>query len=245
MDKDYVQQYAKLEREHWWFLVRKKILLQFLEKNLPASSSLSILNVGAAAGASSQWLSSLGKVVSVENDPAFLRQLRQQRFEVTDASVTSLPFAANSFDLVCAFDVIEHVENDELALQELTRVCKTGGHICVAVPAMPGLWSQHDTVNGHYRRYTLESLGGRVSKINGLTLIDSRYFNSLLYFPIWATRRFGAIFRKKNSVSDFEFFRTPSWVSRLLQWIFGLEHGIFRNKRFSRGVSLAALFKKI
>ena len=246
MDSTYVQQYAKLEREHWWFIVRQKILLQFLRKNLPAStSSLTILNIGAAGGASSEWLKTLGTVVSVENDPAFLGQLQRNGITVTAASVTDLPFAPGSFDLVCAFDVVEHVEDELRALGEMKRVCRKGGHICLSVPAMPGLWSQHDVVNGHFRRYTRGSLIASVASMGGLTLIDSRYFNSLLFVPIWMARKVSGLFRKKHTGSDFSYFKTANWANKLLGAIFGLEHGVFRNTSFSRGVSLAAIFKKI
>lgn len=246
MDNSYVQQYAQLERGHWWFIVRQKILLQFLRKNLPASrSSLTILNIGAAGGASSEWLAALGNVVSVEHDPAFLEQLRSNGITVTAASVTDLPFAPGSFDLVCAFDVIEHVADELRAIEEMKRVCKNGGYICLAVPAMPGLWSQHDVVNGHFRRYTRGSLIASVAPVGGLTLIDTRYFNSLLFVPIWMARKVSGFFRKKHTVSDFSYFKTPSWANKFLGTIFGLEYGVFRNSRFSRGVSLAALFKKM
>ena len=124
MDKLYVQQYGQLENEHWWFIVRHKILLQTLQKYIPHTNlqTLKILNVGAAAGGSSRWLSAFGEVTSLENDPLFLNYLQDQKIVVINASVTNIPLDDNSFDLVCAFDVIEHVEDDKKAISELIRV---------------------------------------------------------------------------------------------------------------------------
>ena len=91
MNKEYVQQYAKLETTHWWFVVRQKIILQFLKK-YTGEKPVSILNIGAAGGASTQWLSSLGNVVSVETDPFFIDHLKEQHINVIDSSVTAMPF---------------------------------------------------------------------------------------------------------------------------------------------------------
>jgi ubiquinone/menaquinone biosynthesis C-methylase UbiE len=69
-----------------------------------------------------------------------------------------LPFKDEEFDLICAFDVIEHVEDDLLGIREMKRVCKNEGLMVLTVPAYMFLWSHHDEVNQHYRRYTLKNL---------------------------------------------------------------------------------------
>ena len=248
MTKEYVQQYARLERTHWWFLIRQKIILQFLKEHLPlkAGENLSILNIGAAAGASSEWLSVFGKVVSVETEPLFIAFLKKTNVAVTEASVTNLPFADNSFDLVCAFDVIEHVGNDEQALKEMTRVCKNDAVLCLTVPACKSLWSRHDLVNGHFRRYNKQGWKTLSSNITHLTAIDTRYFNSILFIPIWAARKLSNIVRRNDDLqqSDFTYFKIPGIVNLLLKKIFSLELFFMKWFRFPFGVSLIAFLKK-
>src|SRR5579871_1591879 len=93
MDKKYIEAFGKLETTHWWFLIRQKIILQTLHKYIPAGrKNLKILNVGAATGASSRWLSTFGEVTSVEYDDLFLEYLHEQGFPVIKASITALPF---------------------------------------------------------------------------------------------------------------------------------------------------------
>jgi SAM-dependent methyltransferase len=240
MNREYVQQYAALERKHWWFVVRQKVILQFLKKYIN-DQPISVLNIGAAAGASSQWLSSLGNVVSVETEPLFIQHLN-----VINSSVTDMPFADNSFDLVCAFDVIEHVDDDVVAMKEMERVCKAGGMICVTVPALKMLWSDHDIANEHFRRYTKKSLSSLGKIFSGLKKEEIQYFNSLLFLPILAARKISNSFSKNKSrlQSDFTRYKTPGLFNKLLQIIFSLELPLLRSIHFPVGVSLIAAWKK-
>ncbi|HSN61251.1 MAG TPA: class I SAM-dependent methyltransferase [Ferruginibacter sp.] len=245
MNKEYVQQYVRLEKEHWWFVVRQKIILQFLKK-YTKPQPIKILNIGAAGGASSEWLSTLGEVVSVETDPAFLNHLISENIPVVNASVVSMPFDNNYFDLVCAFDVIEHVEDDVAAIKEIERVCKAGGLICITVPAFNMLWSSHDVVNGHYRRYTIQSLLALTEKVSTLENKNLQYFNSLLFIPVLIARKISNGFtnNKKTAQSDFGLLKKAGVVNKIFKSIFSLEIPLLRVVRFPFGVSLVGIWKK-
>src|SRR5690606_21035392 len=121
--------------------------------------------------------------------------------EVIEASVTDLPFEPHSFDLVCAFDVIEHVENDSLAMQEMYRVCKPGGHVAITVPADMALWSEHDVINHHFRRYTKAELL-KVSDAAGFTVSFISCFNSFLYPFIRLARSLKKKVKKEKQVTS-------------------------------------------
>ncbi len=245
MNKEFVQQYVQLENAHWWFVVRQKIILYFLHKHIKGCS-LTILNIGAAGGASSKWLEEFGAVTSVENESVFIDHLRSKGMNVTDASVLSMPFADNSFDLVCAFDVIEHVEDDASALREIQRVCKVQGIVCITVPAFQSLWSNHDMVNRHFRRYSKKELHKRIEAVNNFSIKESTYFNSLLFLPIFVARKVGAVFSSgtKDGKSDFELYKTASWVNVVLKCIFSFELFLLREVSFPVGVSLICILKK-
>ncbi len=248
MTEDYVKKYGSLERQHWWFLVRKKIILKYIRQNLAGAepSRLAILNVGAAGGASSEWLASLGTVISLETDPLFLSYLRDRKIDVVEGSLNQLPFPDNFFDLVCALDVLEHVENDQKGMVELNRVCKPGGLICITVPALEMLWSYHDELNGHYRRYSSSSLRTLLEQFPQQKILQLRFFNALLFLPVLASRKISNLFshQKKSGQSDFTFYKTGPVVSKLLEKIFGLELGLMHFLKFPAGISLLAIVKK-
>ncbi|MEP7108433.1 MAG: class I SAM-dependent methyltransferase [Ferruginibacter sp.] len=247
MDKMYVQQYDQLENNHWWFIIRQKIILQTLRKFTPPlhPGGLKILNVGAAAGASSKWLASLGDVVSLENDPLFLDCLINRNLKAINASITDIPLDDDSVDLVCAFDVIEHVENDQQAVEELVRVCKPGGNICITVPAFQTLWGNHDVVNGHKRRYTRKHLQNLIDGQRA-TIQYSSYFNTILFIPVLLFRKIQPLFKnnRQQHNSDFNYFKTNIILNNVLKVVFGIELYLLRSVKFPFGVSLMMLIQK-
>lgn len=244
MNKEYVQQYVQLEKEHWWFVARKKIISRVIDKYIKTNTN-QVLNVGAAGGASTEWLARYGEVTSVENDPYFLQHLQAHHTSVVDASILSLPFNDNSFDLVCVLDVLEHVENDRAAMLELQRVCKPSGFIIITVPAYQWLWSSHDVVNNHKRRYNEASLRTLVNDGDSLVWKDTSYFNFLLLPPIALARKISNIFyNKKHQKSDFETFKMKGFLNRILKKIFLAEISLAKWMRLPWGVSLIGVLQK-
>ncbi|HMP94273.1 MAG TPA: class I SAM-dependent methyltransferase, partial [Phnomibacter sp.] len=143
MERHYYRQYAQLERQHWWFTIRARLLRQILTQHLPAGIPPRILNVGCATGGSTLWLQQLGPVDSLEYDEECCRFCAEEvGIEVIQGSVLELPYESNQYDVVCAFDVIEHVDDHALAVTQLQRVCKPGGLVLISVPALMSLWSR-------------------------------------------------------------------------------------------------------
>lgn len=237
MQRDYYIQYYHLERENWWFLVRLSIIRQAIKKYVYLGKPLKILNIGVATGASSDMLTLFGEVVSSEYDEETCKFLKENlKIEVIQASVTDLPFEDNSFDLVCAFDVIEHVEDDIRAYAEMKRVCKLSGHIAITVPAFKMMWSGHDVVNHHFRRYTKKEILQLLTQ-NQLKVTYSSYFNTILFLPVLLFRTINnGINKNKIPKSDFH-KRTPSIVNQILKTIFSLELYLLQFIRFPFGVS--------
>jgi len=246
MKADYYKEYYKLEREHWWFKGRNHIIHSLL-KNQVSSVPLKILNVGVATGHTSEILSSLGEVVSVEPNEECCEFLKSKlNLKVINASATDLPFENNRFDLVCAFDVIEHIDDDSSAVNELKRVCKSNGRVFVTVPAFMFLWSMHDEVNQHFRRYNMKELAALF--INEGQISFSSYFNFILFIPIALVRTLGKLFSfqhyRSGSGSDFSLFHA-NFLNSLFFRLFSLESFILKSKiKFPYGVSLLLCWKK-
>jgi SAM-dependent methyltransferase len=250
MDKLYYKEYYKLEREHWWFKARLGILellthqLRYKIKNSPK-----ILNAGAATGATSIMLKKYGDVLSLEYDEdcaTFLSEILDEK--VLNNSLTNLPIDQESLDLVCAFDVIEHIEEHEEAIKEVNRVLKCDGYIFLTVPAFNFLWSKHDEINHHFRRYKLKDLK-KILKENGFIVEYSSYFNFFLFFPIFIIRLFSKVLptkkRADSTGSDFEKF-SSTVINKLLYKIFLSESALLKRKmNLPFGVSAIIIGKKI
>lgn len=249
MDKNYYKEYYHLERKHWWFRARGEILLSHLRRVTEERQNIRILNIGAATGRSSELLMQIGDVTSVEFDKdcyEFSRDIVQ--IPIVQGSILELDFADNTFDLVCAFDVIEHVEDDALAVSEMRRVCKKGGIMCVTVPAFMFLWSEHDVVNHHFRRYTSSLLRGLFEGHD--EPIFHSFFNFWLFFPIALFRLLAKILplKKKNATeetaSDFGVGK-GGFLNTLFYHIFKSENAFLKHFiRLPVGVSILSTWRK-
>lgn len=244
MDRKYYEEYYQLERKHWWFQVRGHLLMDIVRKQSKGAKNLKILNIGAATGLTSQLLQEFGEVTSVEYDQECSDFTREKiGINIQQGTILDLAFADQSFDLVCAFDVIEHVEDDHLAVREMKRVCKTGGIVFVAVPAFMWLWSHHDVVCHHYRRYTMKSLLAVFNKQNIGQIVYKTYFNSALFLPIAAFRLLSRLIPqawiRSGAGTDNTLISTESATSKLLYAIFNAEKNLMKNgMKFPFGVSV-------
>lgn len=248
MNRNYYKEYYWLERNHWWFKVREKIIFDRILFFSNGSRDLKILNIGAATGRSSEVLNYFGHVTSLEYDKECCEFVRNKlNLDVINGSVTELPFETESFDLVCAFDVIEHVDEDFLAIKEMKRVCVKNGLLYLTVPAFMSLWSEHDIINKHYRRFRRSTLKNLFIH-NNLTECYTSYFNFFLFIPIFFFRRITKIIPnswiRKGSGSDFELKNQNRLMNSILAKIFRLEIRILRITKFPFGVSLITLWRK-
>ena len=254
MQQDYYKEYYDLERQHWWFVARERIISNYIKKLINDKNlnkrDLKILNVGCGTGRSSQYLSKFGHVVSIEYDK-FCCEFASEKtgLEIINGSITELPFKDNTFDLVCAFDVIEHVEDDQLAVNEMNRVTKEKGVVFITVPAFMSLWGHHDVVNHHFRRYRLEQLEYLFNKVNNGEKIFSSYFNFFLFLPIYIFRNISNLLKlgedRSGSGSDFEGFR-PGILNSFFKSIMLFESNfINKNIKLPFGISILYTWKKI
>ena len=245
MDHKFYQEYYKLEREGWWFKARLSILESYCKKiiNHP---EMRILNVGAATGATSEMLSKFGEVTSLEYDEFCCKFLKEKTgIEAVNASLTDLPFEDDSYDIICAFDVIEHIEEDSKAIEEIYRVLRPKGKYFLTVPAFQSLWSNHDVINHHFRRYRKNQINKLIVN-KKLKIDDSTYFNFWLFIPISIVRFIlNNISRKKDSDStgsDNEIMQSSKIVNEILYRIFYSEKFLLKlNIKFPFGVSILTI----
>lgn len=126
----------------------------------------------------------------VDLSPPAVARLVEQGGRAQRGDATSLPFADASFDLVCAFDVVEHVADDVAVFRELSRVTRAGGTLVFSVPLHPSGWTEFDAMVGHFRRYEPALLRSRIAE-HGFAVERSAVFGMqptntrLLRFGMW------------------------------------------------------------
>lgn len=173
---------------HWWFVARRKILRAALAR-LALPRDARVLEVGCGPGGNLEMLQAFGAVSAMEMDRSACQVASDRSgIEVVQGSLPdALPFEAQSFDLIAALDVIEHVEQDRESVAALARLLKPGGAMIVTVPAYAWLWSEHDEEHHHKRRYVRAEVA-KLMRAAQLDVIKCGYFNTLL-FPLVALIR--------------------------------------------------------
>jgi SAM-dependent methyltransferase len=243
MDRDYERQTHQAEDRHWWYRGRRTVLdgvIAGLDLPTPAR----VLDAGCGSGRNMLELSRLGSVTGVELSETSVALARQRDAgEVISGSVLDMPFADDSFDLAVSLDVIEHLEDDLAALRELRRTVAPGGALLVTVPAYQWLWSGHDEINHHHRRYTRRTLQ-RVAEQAGWTQVRTTYFNSLLLPIAIVLRVLDRVNRAKTTETSLDLWIPPAPVNWLLERPLALEAALVgRGGRIPAGLSLLAVFR--
>jgi SAM-dependent methyltransferase len=242
MDRDYELQTHRAEDGHWWYRGRRRVLERVLDgMGLPAE--VRILDAGCGSGRNMVELARRGAVSGIEVSDTSVRVARERGVgEVISGSVLEMPFASDSFELAVCLDVIEHLRDDVAALRELRRVVAPGGSLLVTVPAYQWLWSGHDEINHHFRRYTRRSLR-RAAEQAGWQQVRSTNFNSLL-LPVAALLRILERFSRKTTESSLDLWVPPRPLNWLLERPLLLEaSAIGHGGRIPAGLSLLAVFR--
>jgi SAM-dependent methyltransferase len=194
-----IRKLAALEDRHWWYYERRVLLARALRKlGTPGAA----LDIGAAGGGNTRVLRAHGwQPVALEYGEEGASVAHERGLPVIRADARHLPVPAERLDLVTAFDVLEHIEEDHEAAAEIRRVLRPGGTVLIAVPADMKLWSAHDEAVGHVRRYDRAGLLEVVEKA-GL-VVDELWSWNVLLRPVAAWRR------RKSTGSDLDDIATP------------------------------------
>jgi SAM-dependent methyltransferase len=243
--REYYAEYRQVEDVHWWFVGRRRILLQVLDRYTgTGNAGRRILDVGCGTGTMLTHLARYGKAQGIDVDEEAIGYCRERGLaDVRLGAAEHLPFDDGSFDLVTALDVVEHLDDDVAALREIWRVLRPGGQILMTVPAHRFMWGDQDEVNLHKRRYVAAEVRDRL-KAAGFEVDRVSYINAFLFPPIAAIRLLRRLqhrlLRRTKQKSDFR-YPAPRPLNFLLALIFGAEAPIVRRVDIPVGVSILAL----
>ena len=174
------------ELYHWWYVSRTNLLLSLIK--LTKISSPRILDVGFGTGGNLLALAKLGKAFGIDiSDKAVEFSMKRGINHICQSSAEKIPFKDKTFDIIACFDVLEHISEPVEMLLELRRVLKDEGKLIIMVPAFKALWSQHDEVLCHFRRYEKKSLFNDFSKAR-LMVDKASYFFFASFFIVAPAR---------------------------------------------------------
>lgn len=233
---------ARTESTHWWFRARREILSRIIA-TLALPPSPRILEAGSGTGGNLMMLSSHGDVSAVEMDENACRIAAQKtgnRFTILQGRFPDdIPLDAKKFDLICMFDVLEHIDDDVETLAALRSLLAAGGRMLITVPAYKWLWGSHDAFLHHKRRYTRRGLL-KVFREAGLQVDRVSYFNLLLLPLAMVVRLKDRVFSEgRPSGAGIP----PSMVNRWLYSMFRSERHWLAHLDLPAGLSLLAVVR--
>jgi len=244
MKKEFEKLYHNLEKEHFWFKARRSYILQIASK-LP--KDISILDIGCSSGVLLNELKNSGfhekNLYGVDISQSAIKNCIESGVKnafVMDGQEVVLN---KKIDVIIASDCLEHIREDAKALENWYGLLKDNGLLVVFVPAFKMLWSEHDEVNMHFRRYTRRELREKLLKA-GFSVARASYWNFFLFLPVLLVRMSSRIFNKKRKRENTGDLQSVGRANGMLYTMLLAENVILNYLNFPFGVSVFCLGKK-
>lgn len=234
----------EVEETHWWYLGRRRIIRSLIEK---ISSALNkpnprILDVGCGTGANLKMLAAYGRAEGVDISQQAIDFCHERGLDTVKlGAIEHLPYENNSFEIVTALDVIEHLDDDVGGLREIRRVLRPDGRVLVFVPAFMFLWGVQDDVSHHRRRYTLSRLLRAVEEA-GFAVEWSSYANISFFLPVLVVR---SVMHWLGLRAATEYGINISLLNGPFSALFAAERFVLKRGRIPFGVSAVCIARRV
>jgi SAM-dependent methyltransferase len=246
MDAAEYDNLERVERVHWYYAGKRRLVREWLERIRPPVATDRLLDCGAGTGLFAQEMAACCEVFVLDDHEESIRRLRT-RFpadRILPLAGDAIPLPAQSLDYVTALDVLEHVPDDRAVVAEFARVLRPGGIAAVTVPASRALWSEWDVVLHHHRRYDRAQLRALFPD-GAWELVHVNYTNVVVYPAVWLIRRWRELRRRLGlgyPAARTEDRLPPRWLNGLLRASFT---GLARSRLpFPFGVSLVLVARR-
>ncbi len=233
----------KLENSYWWFTARNAIVGRVIDKvckGLRAGDEL--LDAGCGTGGFAGYIAQKFKVIGLDTSELALEYCRKRG--LTNLYCTTLDgFPKDEWNvrIITMLDVVEHIEDDAGVVRQAYDILPSGGWFVAAVPAYQWLWSRHDEIHMHQRRYNRKKFVKLLAEA-GFTIEYHSYFNFFLFLPAALKRLLSKLFGEKEPPAPVD--EVSPAVNRLFNSVFGFERRFMPALRFPFGVSFLAVAKK-
>jgi SAM-dependent methyltransferase len=245
MEESYSTKYHGLEENHWWFIGRRDIIYKLIKDY---QRDIEILEIGCSGGPLIRFLKEHGfrRLQGIDIDKKAIEICKQKG--ITDVSVADAKktgFKDQQFTIIIASDILEHIRDEDKALLEWHRILKPSGKLFIFAPAYDFLWSRHDEVNHHYRRYSKSKLIKTLGK-NGFKTERVSYWNSSLFLPVCLFRLFHRFLSNNKRGSVEQLCKINTFMNKTLGYILRFENKLLSGRiNFPLGVSIFAISRKI
>ena len=241
MEQEAYQSLRDQQDQHWWFVGRRRIVANLIRRFAVLPARAKVLEAGCGYGGNLAMLDEFGEVSAFEyDDTARTHAAELSRKPIAYGKLPDdIGWADEHFDLIAMLDVLEHIDDDVASLRSLKERLSSGGSLLITVPAVPWLWSDHDVLHQHKRRYTRTMLRQRLHEA-GFEVAECSYFNALL-FPLALAQRLLSRMRRGGGSGH----NAPvEPLNRALTAVFSLERKLLGRFKFPIGLSLFAVARK-
>ncbi len=237
----------KKESLSFWHKARLNLIFYLLNNAFDNyDKNRKILDIGCGTGTELKILNKFGQATAIDIDNNALAMAKKNNCQTILADIEKYDLDNNYYDAVCCFDILEHLKNDQQVMKNIFNSLKAGGYLFFTVPAYQFIFSGHDIVLGHQRRYNKKEIALKLEKA-GFKIIKLNYWNSLLFPAIFVIRITKKIFikisNKNTHKSDLKNYN--QYIEQILFYILNLENKLMPyNIKPPFGLTIYGIAKK-
>ncbi len=246
MDPAYENKRRRFEAGYWLFRARRELIFAMIRRSGGGPRS-KILDAGCGGGLLIGFMRKHGfvNISGIDTSQVMVELCRERGLmNVSRQDCTTTAFPGELFEIIIAADVLEHLKNDAAALREWNRILKKNGRLIITVPAFDFLWSPHDEVCHHYRRYSRPDLVHSLSEAN-FSIEKTSFWNCALFFPLTLIRILQKMFSRNRSGPSDQLYGLNPFINYLLLQLLRGESRILRWIDLPVGISILAIARKI
>ena len=233
-----------LEENYWWFVARNFIVKSLIKKKCNISHGDIILDAGCGTGGFAKILANDYQMLCLDTSEIALDYCRKRGLEhLFLTTIDGFPKSNWNVQAVTMLDVIEHIDDDVKTVADVSSIISKNGYFIVTVPAYQWMWSQHDELHMHKRRYTKKTITNLLIT-NGFSIDYASYLNFFLFLPAVLKRLIGSKIHKTNEIQS-PVDKLPAFLNSLFRNVFKLEAYLLPLIRFPFGLSVIVIARKI
>lgn len=233
----------ELEESYWWFVARNRIIKDLTAHYSGLSKGAVVLDVGAGTGGFAKLISESYSPICMDTSDLALDYCKKRGLpNIYKGLLSDFVATGEHVDGVFMLDVVEHIEDDKGVVEQVYGLLPDNGAFVVSVPAYMWLWSRHDVMHMHYRRYTKKRLN-KLLQDAGFQIEYSTYFNTFLFFPAVLKRFYDKLKGEKDEYRPVD--DVSLGVNKMLTRIFLSESKLLKHFTFPFGVSILTIARKL